>query len=259
MYKFNAEQTRKELVEWIKNWFDKNGKGCNAVIGLSGGKDSTIMAALCVEALGKDRVIGIGIPDEGQNLHGADNIAKYLGIKFVRADIGTMTLAFKTMFMNIDRQHVLENTDYGFDMTIQTEQNIPPRLRMVTLYAISQSVDGRVMGTCNLSENYIGYFTKYGDGAADVEPLANLTVTELLQIGDVMGLPYEWVHKVPSDGLPHSKSDEEKFGFSYEVLDKYIRGIETPDRYTVLKIDTMHMHNLFKLQPMATFQPNIEE
>lgn len=136
----------------------------------------------------------------------------------------------------------------------QTEQNIPPRLRMVTLYAISQSVDGRVMGTCNLSENYIGYFTKYGDGAADVEPLANLTVTELLQIGDVMGLPYEWVHKVSSDDLPHSKSDEEKFGFSYEVLDKYIRGIETPDRYTVLKIDTMHMHNMFKLQPMATLQ-----
>lgn len=253
MKEFNAEEVKEQLVSWVRSWFEKNGKGCNAIIGLSGGKDSTIMAAICVEALGKASVIGVGIPDKGQNLHDADKIAEYLGIRFVKADIGELTDTYKRMFIEIGCQKGIVNDPNGFVMTEQTEQNIPPRLRMVTLYAISQSMNGRVVGTCNLSENYIGYFTKYGDGAADVEPLANLTVTELLQIGDVMNLPYEWVHKVPSDDLPHSKSDEEKFGFSYEVLDKYIRDGILPEPKICEKIDRMHNNNSFKLKPMDTF------
>ncbi|MCQ2263603.1 MAG: NAD(+) synthase [Bacteroidales bacterium] len=212
MYSFNALGTKDRLVAWIRDWFDKNGKGCNAVIGLSGGKDSTIMAALCVEA-----------------------------------NVGGMTTALKQMFADGKEQ-------WGFEMSVQAEQNMPPRLRMVTLYAISQSNNGRVMGTCNLSENYIGYLTKFGDGASDVEPMANLTVTELLQIGDLMGIPAEWVHKVPTDDLPHSKTDEEKFGFTYATLDKYIRGIETPEPEIKEKIDRMHRNNLFKLQLVDTFQ-----
>lgn len=251
--KFDALKIKEKLVSWIRNWFEKNGKECNAIIGLSGGKDSTIMAALCVEALGKERVIGVGIPDKGQDLHNADKIAEYLGIRFIETNIGQFTDAFKWMFIKIGGQKTITNDMNGFVMSEQTEQNIPPRLRMVTLYAISQSMNGRVIGTCNLSENYIGYFTKYGDGAADVEPLANLTVTELLEIGDVMDLPYEWVHKIPSDDLPHSKSDEEKFGFSYEVLDKYIRTGVCENQKIKEKIDKMHKNNLFKLQPMDSF------
>lgn len=250
---FNVLEIKKQLVSWIRNWFEKNGKGCNAIIGLSGGKDSTIMAALCVEALGKEHVIGVGIPDKGQDLHDADKIAEYFGIRFVEVNIGQLTDIYKRMFIEIGGQKTIMNDKNGFTMTKQTEQNIPPRLRMVTLYAISQSMNGRVMGTCNLSENYIGYFTKFGDGAADVEPFANLTVTELLEIGDLIGLPYEWVHKTPSDDLPHSKSDEEKFGFSYEVLDKYIRTGVCENQKIKEKIDKMHKNNLFKLQLIDSF------
>lgn len=248
MYTFNALETKNKLVAWIRDWFEKNGNGCNAVIGLSGGKDSTMMAALCVEALGKERVIGVGMPDKGQDLHGADEIAQYFGIRFIEANIGGMTTALKELFAQGAQQ------GWGFDMSVQAEQNMPPRLRMVTLYAISQSNNGRVMGTCNLSENYIGYLTKFGDGASDVEPMANLTVTELLEIGDLMGIPAKWVHKVPTDDLPHSKTDEEKFGFTYATLDKYIRGIETPEPEIKEKIDRMHRNNLFKLQLVDTFE-----
>ncbi len=252
MYSFDAIETRKKLVNWIRDWFEQNGPGCNAVVGLSGGKDSTIMAALCVEALGVERVIGVGMPDSGQDLHGADRIAHHLGIRFVEACIGGMTTALKQLFSEGASR---ANDPWDFELSVQAEQNMPPRLRMVTLYAISQSNNGRVMGTCNLSENYIGYLTKFGDGASDVEPLANLTVTELLQIGDLMGIPYEWVHKIPTDDLPHSKTDEEKFGFTYATLDRYIRGIETPDEPTREKIDRMHRNNLFKLRPVDTFDP----
>lgn len=252
MYNFNAKETKERLINWIKDWFERNGKDCNAIVGLSGGKDSTIMAALCVEALGKERVIGVGMPDAGQDLHGADKVAEYLGIRFLEANIGGMTTALRKMFEGFKEG---DGRPWGFEMTVQAEQNMPPRLRMVTLYAISQSNNGRVMGTCNLSENYIGYLTKFGDGASDVEPLAELTVTELLQIGDEMGIPYQWVHKVPTDDLPHSKTDEEKFGFTYATLDKYIRGLETPPADIKEKIDRMHRNNLFKLQPVETFKP----
>ena len=250
MYSFNALDTKNRLVAWIREWFEKNGNGCNAIVGLSGGKDSTIMAALCVEALGKERVIGVGMPDKGQDLHGADEIAAYFGIRFIEANIGGMTTALKQMFADGK-----EEGKWWFDMSAQAEQNMPPRLRMVTLYAISQSNNGRVMGTCNLSENYVGYLTKFGDGASDVEPLAELTVTELLQIGDLMGIPAKWVHKTPTDDLPHSKGDEEKFGFTYATLDKYIRGIETPAPEIKEKIDRMHRNNMFKLQLVQCFKP----
>lgn len=253
MYHFHALETKNRLVEWIRDWFERNGKGCDAIVGLSGGKDSTIMAALCVEALGKERVIGVGMPDAGQDLHNADEIAAYFGIRFIEANIGGMTTALKEMFLK-GKSHTTQ--PWWFDLSVQAEQNMPPRLRMVTLYAISQSNNGRVMGTCNLSENYIGYLTKFGDGASDVEPLAELTVTELLEIGDLMGIPYRWVHKVPTDDLPHSKTDEEKFGFSYATLDKYIRGIEIPEPDIKEKIDRMHRNNLFKLKTVETFQWN---
>ena len=249
-YTFNVEQVTKDCIQWIKDWFEKNGPGCNAILGLSGGKDSTIVAKLCAEALGPDRVIGVALPENGQGINEADKIAEHLGIKFLVLPIGDICSSFDTA------------ADNYIDWSIQTKQNIPPRVRMTMLYAVSQTFNGRVVGTCNASENYVGYMTRWGDQASDFEPIGNLTVTEVLQIGDYLGLPYEWVHKVPDDGLPHSSPDEEKFGFSYAELDKYLReGIEpegkcnNSDESKIDKIKRMHTKNEFKLKPVQFFVP----
>ena len=244
---FDANKVKDQLVQGIRDWFDKNGKGCKAVIGLSGGKDSTIVATLCAEALGKRNVIGVAIPDKGQGLNDADEIAKYLGIQFRTIDINKITGQIK-----FDLYY------YGsVRLSEQAEQNIPPRVRMLILYAISQSFNGRVIGTCNASENYIGYFTKYGDGASDFEPVAELTVHELYQIGDALGIPKKWTYKVPDDGLPHSCPDDEKFekmGFNYEKLDKYIREGTSGDEVADNAIKRMHEMNLFKLKLSDTIK-----
>ena len=246
-YKFNAKETKDQLIQGIRDWFKKNGNGCNAVIGLSGGKDSTIVCKLCVEALGADKVITVGIPDKGQDLHGADKIAKWMGVDFRTINIGSITDAIK------------HETYYHGNVRLseQAEQNIPPRVRMLILYAVSQSNNGRVVGTCNASENYIGYFTKHGDGASDFEPIAELTVHELYQIGDELGIPKEWTYKIPDDGLPHSLPDDVKFarkGFNYEKLDKYIRTGTSGDEVADAAIKKMHEQNLFKLKPVETIK-----
>lgn len=244
---FDANKVKDQLVQGIRDWFDKNGKGCKAVIGLSGGKDSTIVAALCAEALGKENVIGVAIPDKGQGWNDADEIAKYLGIRFKHVGIDKITEQIKfDLYYNGDTR-----------LSEQAEQNIPPRVRMLVLYAISQSFNGRVIGTCNASENYIGYFTKYGDGASDFEPIAELTVHELYQIGDALGIPKKWTYKVPDDGLPHSCPDDEKFekeGFNYRKLDDYIRKGTSGDGVADAVISRKHKANLFKLKLSDTIK-----
>ena len=143
-----------------------------------------------------------------------------------------------------------------FDVSVQTKTNIPPRVRMTTLYAVGQSHNGRVVNTCNLSEDWVGYSTRYGDAAGDFSPLSFITVTELKQIGKLIGLPDSLVEKTPTDGL-QSKTDEDNLGFKYATLDKYIRGIEEPDPETKALIDKKHAANLFKLQYMPCFDPKI--
>ena len=229
---------KNELVQWIKDWFEMNGKGCTAVLGLSGGKDSTICAALLAEALGPERVIGVAMPEYNQGLNDADEIAKYLGIRFLKAPIGDALSGFHNMWYYFG--------DDEFKWSEQAMQNMPPRVRMTMLYAIAQTYNGRVCCCDNASENYLGYSTLFGDDAGSYAPLANLTVTEIRVIGDLLGLPREWVHKTPDDGLPHSSSDEKKFGFTYETLDKYIRfGVE-PEPEIKEKIDRMHKNSQFK-------------
>lgn len=223
-----------KCVRWIKEWFDKNGKGCNAVIGMSGGKDSTIVAALCCKALGPEHVIGVSMPDSGQGINNADKICEHFGMRYMCVPIDAITGAFD-FSLKLKEEVVSE----------QTTQNIPPRVRMTMLYAIAQSHNGRVANTCNLSEDYIGYSTLFGDSAGSFAPIANFTVTELKKIGRELGIPVEWVDKTPDDGLPHSKPDEEKFGFSYETLDKYIRG-GIIDGMICGKIMDMHEKNKFK-------------
>lgn len=233
-------------VSWIRDWFERNGKGCKAVLGMSGGKDSTIAAALCAEALGRENVVGVAMPAEGQGLGEADEICAHLGIRYVCAPIASVIAGFEPIKNCLSER-----------FSNQTEQNIPPRVRMTVLYAVSQSVGGRVVNTCNLSEDWIGYATRWGDGAGDFSPLGNLTVQEIRGIGHAMGLPSKWVDKIPDDGLPHSCSDEQKFGFSYEVLDHYIRTGECPDPAVKEKIDRMHRNNLFKLEMPEKFDPGI--
>jgi len=249
MNNFNAVEVKDRIVAWIRDWFEENGNGCNAVIGISGGKDSSVVAALCAEALGNDRVIGVLMPN-GEQLDINDSIylVNYLDIHCIMADISDAVCGVK--------EAISEQLKLVFDKNIsqQTAINLPPRIRMATLYAISQSVNGRVACTDNASESYIGYSTRWGDNVGDFCPLANLTSEEVVAVGDACGLPYELTHKIPSDGLC-GKTDEDRFGFTYEVLNKYIRTGICEDEETRRRIDEMHQKNLFKLQPIPRFQP----
>ena len=236
------EQLKNRIVDWIREWFEINGKGCNAVIGISGGKDSSIVAALCAEALGKERVIGVLMPNgEQADINDAIQLVEHLGIKYYVINI-------KDSVDGVVREMI----SAGIEISEQTRINLPPRIRMSTLYAVSQSHNGRVANTCNLSEDWIGYSTRYGDSAGDFSPLCNVTVTEAKAIGEILGLPHNLVHKTPSDGLS-GMSDEEKIGFTYEVLDKYIRTGVCEDADTKAKIDRMNRINKFKLEPMPGF------
>ena len=240
MNNFNAVEVKDRIVTWIREWFEQNGKGCNAVIGISGGADSTVVAALCVEALGKGRVFGILMPNgEQSDIKDSINLVNHLNIPYITVNIQD---AYYGIINNIDLP-LISN---------QTKINLPPRIRMATLYAVSQTVNGRVANTCNLSEDWVGYSTRWGDSVGDFSPLSNLTKTEVKEIGKALGLPNELVYKVPSDGLC-GKTDEDNLGFTYDVLDRYIRTGEIEDMNIKAKIDSMHEKNLFKLQMMPSF------
>ena len=240
---FNAEKVKNECVEWIRDFFSKNGPDCNAVVGISGGKDSSIVAALCVEALGKDRVIGVLMPQgEQHDIDMAYLLVNHLGIRHFVVNVKDA----------IDG--IVKNLPTDIEITPQTLQNLPPRIRMSTLYAVSQSLNGRVANTCNLSEDWVGYSTRYGDSVGDFSPVSHLTVTEIKQIGYLLGLPRELVDKTPIDGLC-GKSDEENLGFTYAELDVYIRTGKIEDQTKKELIDKKHKANLFKLELMPSFKP----
>lgn len=238
---FNAKQTKERCVAWIRDWFEANGKGCNAVIGISGGKDSSIVAALCVEALGRDRVIGVLMPNGVQaDISDSELLVSHLGIRAYTVNIRAAV------------EGVLSALPADMPISEQTRVNLPPRIRMSTLYAISQSNNGRVANTCNLSENWVGYSTRYGDDAGDFSPLGMLTVREVLAVGAELDLPESLVLKVPSDGLC-GKTDEDNLGFTYAMLDTYIREGVCLDERVKARIDTLHERNLFKLKPIVCF------
>lgn len=239
---FDALRIKDECVAWIRKFFEENGPGCNAVVGISGGKDSSIVAALCVEALGKDRVVGVLMPNgEQHDIDMAYMLVNHLGIRHYVVNIKDAV------------EGVLKNFPAELPISEQTTINLPPRIRMSTLYAVSQSVNGRVANTCNLSEDWVGYSTRYGDAAGDFSPISHLTVTEIKQIGYLLGLPRALVDKTPIDGLC-GKTDEENLGFTYAELDQYIRTgvISDPEKKEL--IDRKHKANLFKLELMPSFQ-----
>lgn len=243
---FDAVKIKNECVEWIRDFFEKNGKGCNAVVGISGGKDSSVAAALCVEALGRDRVIGVLMPcGEQHDIDMAQLLVDHLGMKYYIINVKDAV------------DGIINSLPKDLSITSQTVQNVPPRIRMSTLYAVSQSVNGRVVNTCNLSEDWVGYSTRYGDSVGDFSPMSFLTVTEVKAIGRVLGLPDVLVDKTPIDGLC-GKTDEENLGFTYAELDRYIREgiIEDVEKKEI--IDRKHKANLFKLEFMPCFKPTIE-
>lgn len=239
---FNAVDFVDKCVEWIKEWFEKNGPNCKAIIGISGGKDSTVAAALCAKALGAENVIGVAMPDLNQGVNDAKEICEYLGIQYMEVPIDGITSGFKNIWNKIG--------DEDFRWSKQSEQNIPPRIRMTMLYALAQTFNGRVVGTCNSSELYVGYATRYGDMASDFEPLASITCRQVVQVGHYLGIPEEWVDKVPDDGLPNSATDDDKFlawGFSYKTLDDFIEKGSSGNLIIDNAIIKKHNETKFKL------------
>lgn len=247
---FNAEIETKRCIQWIKDWFKENAEPNSlAVIGLSGGKDSTIAAKLCVEALGEDRVYGVIMPNGiGESAlkdkEAGINVAKYLNIRYTICDIGDA-------FCGIDK-------NIEFVLSTQAEINLPARLRMCMLYAVSQTIGGRVVNTCNKSEDWVGYATLYGDAAGDFSPLSNLLVREVKAIGYELGIPDRFIEKIPADGLC-GKNDEENLGFSYNMLDSYIGDGAIIPTEIKNKIDELHKKNLFKTRNhhIDSYQPII--
>ncbi len=240
---FDAKRVKNQCVAWIQEFFRQNGPDCNAVVGISGGKDSSVVAALCVEALGKDRVLGVLMPcGEQQDIDMARLLVSHLGIASYEINIREAVEAVKAAM--------------PFALSSQSRTNLPPRIRMSVLYAVSQSHNGRVANTCNLSEDWVGYSTRYGDAAGDFSPCSQLTVQEVKAIGRELGLPEILVDKVPIDGLC-GKTDEENLGFRYDELDRYIRTGQMEDSEKKAKIDRLHRLNQFKLELMPAFRPEL--
>ena len=239
---FNALKVKNNIVQWIKDWFEVNGKGCKGVVGISGGKDSSVVAALLVEALGKENVVGVLMPKGEQfDIDVSIALCEHLDIKYYTVNIND---AYNGIMQELEKSGVPVNT--------QAITNLPPRIRMTTVYAVSQSVNGRVANTCNLSEDWVGYSTRYGDSVGDFSPLSKLTVQEVKAVGRALGLPELFVDQVPIDGLC-GKTDEDNLGFTYEVLDRYIREGICEDEQTKARIDRLHKINQFKLELMPIF------
>ena len=238
---FDALKVKNECVEWIRAFFEQNGPGCNAVVGISGGKDSSVVAALCCEALGKDRVIGVLMPcGEQRDIDMAKLLVEHLRIRHYIINIKDAVDGLKGAI--------------PFELSRQSTINLPPRIRMSTLYAVSQSHNGRVANTCNLSEDWVGYSTRYGDSVGDFSPCSKLTVQEVKAIGRVLGLPEVLIEKQPSDGLT-GLTDEDNLGFTYAELDRYIREGVIENEEKKAKIDRLHRINQFKLELMPVFDP----
>lgn len=244
-------QLTKEVIQWIKDYYKDNPDG-KAIIGISGGKDSTICAALLVQALGKERVIGVLMPNGKQaDIDDSYDVCKFLGITNYTIGIGS------TYVELLDNIFDAIPSAYPGNDAIST--NLPSRLRMATLYAVAALYpNSRVVNTSNYSERYVGYSTKFGDGAGDFSPLGNLLVTEVLAIGDDLGLPHDLVHKTPSDGMS-GKTDEDNLGFTYEQLDRYLCAPifhDNTSEEVMEKIETRHAANHHKMAEMPRYSPS---
>lgn len=250
---FQVEEVKEELISWIRQWFQENGKGCKGVIGISGGKDSSVTTALLKEALGKENVFGVLMPRGIQpDIDVSKDLVEFLDIPYT---VINMDEAYQGILGELKNANIEQGEEKKLTVSNQTLINLSPRLRMTTLYAVSQSVNGRVVNTCNLSEDWVGYSTRYGDSAGDFSPLAKLTVQEVKALGKALGLPEKFVEKAPSDGLC-GKTDEDNLGFTYKALDTYIRTGVCKNQMVKERIDYLHKLNKFKLELMPMFPYN---
>lgn len=230
---FNAPKVTEDIIKWIREYFDKQPGAKGAVIGISGGKDSTVVAKLLAEALGKDRVFGVLMPNgEQKDIKDSLNLVEFIGIPY---KIVNIEKAYNGLLEGIAEENLSEDARI----------NIAPRLRMTTLYAIAANMHYRVCGTGNKSEAFVGYTTKWGDSAFDFNPIGDLSTEEVMAVGDNLGLPYELVHKTPSDGLS-GKSDEDKLGFTYKQVNDYMEQGTSGDKEVDEKIRLKHEYNLHK-------------
>lgn len=229
-----------EIERFIKDYFVQNGTpDTKAIIGISGGKDSTIAAALLVRALGPDRVVGVMMPNGYQNdIDDAKRVCEILGIQHYLVDIGDSLATLYNRLLS-----VAPDAENPLPPVVIT--NTPARIRMATLYAIAGLVGGRVCNTGNASEAFIGYTTKYGDLAGDFALLKNLTVRDIYAIGDYLELPMNLVHKSPADGMS-GKADEDNTGIPYDAIDDYLINDIYPEQSIYEKMIAAHQRNLHK-------------
>lgn len=241
--RFDPQRTTGELIEYCRVQLQSSG-GTRAVIGVSGGKDSSVTAALMAAAIGPERVHGVLMPDGVQaDIADAHAVCAHLGIHEHLIPIDAITREFRA---KLEREA---------ELTAQATLNLPPRVRMTMLFGLAQCLpDARVINTSNLSEDWVGYATLYGDTAGAFAPLAMLTTEEVVQVGIELGLPTLLAKKVPADGLT-GKTDEDVLGFSYAVLNRYIRTGEIDDPDTKASIDRLHRISRFKFLPMPMFDP----
>lgn len=239
---FNAKEEVNNIVSFIRKYYKQNNLG-GVVIGISGGKDSAVVAAIFTKALGKENVIGVTMPCHSKDTDKKDAkaISDYYGFKLYDFDLTKMFDTFKEELKNIGfyNQSLFENSDI----------NLKPRLRMSTLYYFSalftalKKVPYLVAGTGNKCERYVGYFTKGGDGMSDINVIGNYLVSEVIKIGEYLKVPKEILYKTPSDGLSNL-SDEDKLGVSYSDIEKYLEGNNNLN--SALLIEKMHLASKHK-------------
>lgn len=243
MYSFNAEKTKENIIKWLHTLKDISGLQ-KVVIGVSGGKDSTVCAALCAEAFGKENVLGIIMPNgEQKDINDAIKVCSCIGIDYKIVNIKPMYDTF------------IKSMKTASEISKDALINLQPRIRMSVLYSIGQSNHMRVCGTGNLSERTLGYFTKWGDGACDFNPIGNFTVQEVIAIGKTFKeIPVELIEKTPSDGLT-GMSDEEKLGIKYIDVHNYLRGTANVPFEVMDKIEEKTIMAEHKVKPIPIY-PN---
>ena len=241
----DIEKEVQNIEKWILEYVE-NAHADGVVVGNSGGKDSATVIALATKALGKDKVLTVGMPCESikEDLNDARLVAKTFGVKMVEIDL---TNTFKLLKNEI-------NENIAIKISNEAEINIKPRLRMITLYGIAQTYGYLVLGTGNLCEAMVGYTTKWGDNAYDFNPIANFTVNEVLKIGEMLGVPDKIIHKAPNDGLG-GKTDEEKMQIKYSEIAEYIENGKT-DEKQMEKIEKKYLASMHKREktPIYNFE-----
>lgn len=260
-YVFHAIRETEGCIQWIREWFEyRSGNAKGVVLGVSGGKDSTVVAGLLCKALGRERVLGLLMPNGIQrDIDDSRRICSFLQMPYRVVNIRAGFEGILTSMESIEAaathsayQETIE-VPHRFTLSEHTKTNLAPRLRMAVLYAMGQEIGYRVAGTGNYSERYVGYATKWGDTACDFAPIAEFTTDEVIEVGRVLGLPADLLEKAPSDGLC-GKTDEENLGFTYEQLNHYIKTGECADPKVKAKIDQRHQYGLHKVLPIEMYR-----